>query len=229
MFPDRVVASPHELVLSANKQRLRALHARDATNPPLGARATSWLVERQHDAVLRLLLVRPGDHILGVGCGRGDLASRLHQRGALVHGCDLSEERLARVRPYLHDASCADFEVLDLGREFEAVLCVGGLEFSDQPKWAFATLARHVRMGGQLVLLVPVAGLAGRAYAALQFARGLRVHVFHPSRLTLWAVQNGLALRDATRRQPHCGVFAFEKRFPPPPDPRGPLRRRGCR
>ncbi|MDO3676635.1 class I SAM-dependent methyltransferase [Paenibacillus ehimensis] len=49
-------------------------------------------------AVLSLLLPQPGERILDVGCGTGDLMAEIAAAGAIPTGIDLSEEMVRRAR-----------------------------------------------------------------------------------------------------------------------------------
>jgi 2-polyprenyl-3-methyl-5-hydroxy-6-metoxy-1,4-benzoquinol methylase len=49
-------------------------------------------------ATERLLEVKPGDHILDIGCGNGLLTRRLASLGAKVVGIDFSESMIANAR-----------------------------------------------------------------------------------------------------------------------------------
>ena len=98
----------------------------------------------------------PGDEVLDVATGTGDLAVELAARGATVVASDFSEEMLARARakdPAItwEWANAQDLPYAD-GRFAAATVGFGARNFSDLPL-GIAEMARVVRPGGKVVIL----------------------------------------------------------------------------
>jgi len=98
----------------------------------------------------------PGDEVLDVATGTGDLAVELASRGATVVASDFSEEMLARARakdPGItwEWANAQDLPHAD-GRFAAATVGFGARNFSDLPL-GIAEMARVVRPGGKVVIL----------------------------------------------------------------------------
>jgi len=98
----------------------------------------------------------PGDEVLDVATGTGDLAVELASRGATVVASDFSEEMLARARakdPGItwEWANAQDLPYSD-GRFAAATVGFGARNFSDLPL-GIAEMARVVRPGGKVVIL----------------------------------------------------------------------------
>ena len=98
----------------------------------------------------------PGDEVLDVATGTGDLAVELASRGATVVASDFSEEMLARARakdPGItwEWANAQDLPYAD-GRFAAATVGFGARNFSDLPL-GIAEMARVVRPGGKVVIL----------------------------------------------------------------------------
>ena len=98
----------------------------------------------------------PGDEVLDVATGTGDLAVDLASRGATVVASDFSEEMLARARakdPAItwEWANAQDLPYAD-GRFAAATVGFGARNFSDLPL-GIAEMARVVRPGGKVVIL----------------------------------------------------------------------------
>ncbi|MFE3449883.1 class I SAM-dependent methyltransferase [Nonomuraea sp. NPDC059194] len=111
------------------------------------------VVSRQLDAHL------PGERatVLDAGCGQGTQALRLAERGHDVTGVDASRDLLDLLPPGRIRAVHADLAELSSLFEpasFDVVLCHGVLMYFDDPGSLLTDLARLVRPGGLLSLLV---------------------------------------------------------------------------
>lgn len=104
---------------------------------------------------------------LELGIGTGRIALPLAQRGVLVHGVDLSEAMVARLRakPGAErvTATIGDFATARVGRTFGLVYLVyntiGNLTAQDDQVDCFRTAAAHLAPGGCFVIEVGVPGL----------------------------------------------------------------------
>jgi trans-aconitate 2-methyltransferase len=104
--------------------------------------------------LLQLLAPQPGERILDVGCGTGQLTAAIASSGAEVVGVDHSEEMILAARknfPNLY------FEVADAARlrfsiEFDAVFSNAALHWVRDQIGAIASIARALKPGGRFVL-----------------------------------------------------------------------------
>lgn len=177
-------------------------YERRCTTGALGA-----LRRAERRAVMALLDPRPGDRVLDAGCGSGFDAVPLARAGCVVTGVDLSPRMVEAARRRGVEAHVADLTKLDLGRTFDKVLCCGPLEFCHDPERALRRIAEHVAASGRLVLLVPVRGLVGAAYAAYHRRHGIRVRLFRVPALRRVLEGHGLAVGDVRRPTPYTVVM----------------------
>jgi len=108
--------------------------------------------------------VRPGDHVLDIGCGAGQStrdAARVAAPGRVL-GIDISAQLLERARQrtaaegldnVTYELGDAQVHALARGRFDVAISRFGTMFFAD-PAAAFGNIARALRVGGRLVMLV---------------------------------------------------------------------------
>jgi SAM-dependent methyltransferase len=120
---------------------------------------------RRHDEVLRRAIgVRPGDHVLDIGCATGQTtrhAARTAPAGsalgvdvsapAIERACELARsEGLRNVSFELADAQVHHFPP----ERFDLAISRFGTMFFDDPVAAFANIGRALRPAGRLVMMV---------------------------------------------------------------------------
>ena len=145
-------------------------------------RRTSWdaeLYEAQHAFVWQLgaglidiLDPKPGERILDLGCGTGQLAHEIAECGADVLGVDASPEMIGqarqnypRLRFSLQDAACMTFK-----GEFDAVFSNAALHWILDSAGAADSMARALRRDGRLVLEMGARGNIRQIYEAVESA-----------------------------------------------------------
>jgi SAM-dependent methyltransferase len=118
-----------------------------------------------HDAHFRTVLkIRPGDHVLDIGCGAGRTArdaARVAVEGNVV-GVDVSDDMLAvaRQRSAAEGLRNVTFELGDAQTHMFPIahfdLCISrfGVMFFADPVAAFVNVAQAMRPGARLVLMV---------------------------------------------------------------------------
>jgi SAM-dependent methyltransferase len=121
-------------------------------------------IARHHERLMRAAAVAPGEVVLDVGCGNGEVArdaARAAEPGAVL-GVDLSAAMVERARRHAADERLtnvrfeqADAQVHDLGvATFDVAISRTGSMFFGDPVAAFANIARALRPGGRLLQLV---------------------------------------------------------------------------
>lgn len=116
-------------------------------------------LEKSAEAFLARIPLAPGERVLDVACGAGQLAIPAARNGARVTGLDLAENWIAQARAR---AAAEGLEVrFDVGDaedmpygdgEFDLVISLIGVMFAPRPERATAELLRVCRPGGRIVL-----------------------------------------------------------------------------
>jgi SAM-dependent methyltransferase len=113
---------------------------------------------RGRNRALELLAVEPGERVVDLACGPGNVTRRLVSAGASVIGVDVAPGMLALAS---RDVPEADFALMDLERlaftdgGFDAALCGHGLQFVPRLDMALCEARRILRPGGRLAASVP--------------------------------------------------------------------------
>lgn len=124
----------------------------------------SRMLEPYSDQVVEGSRPQPGDRVLDIGCGNGDLALTIAERvgtGGRVLGVDVSGPMLANARQRATDRHVDNVEFLQGDAQvfpfepdvFDAAVSRFGVMFFDDPTAAFANIARALRGTGRLALV----------------------------------------------------------------------------
>jgi 2-polyprenyl-3-methyl-5-hydroxy-6-metoxy-1,4-benzoquinol methylase len=106
-----------------------------------------WLARRDAATIVRLLTPRANERALDVGCGDGEHCALLKSLGLSVRAVDLSPRVIERVRPHVDEATVSDVQLLELGQQYDVILCFGVLEYVGDLRSSMWNLAAHVREG----------------------------------------------------------------------------------
>jgi SAM-dependent methyltransferase/putative flippase GtrA len=178
---------------------------------PLAWAWARWISPSESEAVLGTFELRGTGSVLDVGCGTGRYARRLSERGFRVTAVDISPGMLEVVRPYVAETLLMDLEDLDVGRRFDAVLCLSVLDFVGDVEDCMRRLAEHVAEGGRLVVLATRNNLFGAIYGLAQPVGGIRINLLSARRLDAVARSCGLSLVRSQRPAPHSLVLTWER------------------
>jgi trans-aconitate methyltransferase len=138
-------------------------------DPRLYNDRAAFVTTAGHD-LIELLAPRPGDRVLDLGCGTGELTAALAARGAVVTGIDASAEMLAtaRARHPTLTFTTVDAQALAYDAAFEAVFSNAALHWMPRMGDVVAGVARALTRPGRFV-----AELGGAGNTA-SVVRGLR-------------------------------------------------------
>jgi SAM-dependent methyltransferase len=107
--------------------------------PTLGAGVLEWLAPQ------------PGERILDLGCGDGQLTAKIAAAGAAVVGVDASPEMVAGALSKGIDARIGNAEALPFSSEFDAVFSNAALHWMRDQDAMMAGVRRALRPGGRFV------------------------------------------------------------------------------
>lgn len=113
--------------------------------------------DAKYDRLLDGLELRPGDHLLEIGCGWGRLAERAAARGCHVTGISLSREQLAWATARVQGTPIAGRtqfrlqDYRDLGGQYDAIVSIEMFEAVGQEYWPgyFQRIHQCLKPGGR--------------------------------------------------------------------------------
>jgi len=110
-------------------------------------------VSQYGEGVLALLNVKPGERILDLGCGTGDLANQIQEKGAEVVGIDASPDMIAKAKdkyPAL-DFSVANGTDFHFDEPFDAVFTNATLHWIHDADSVIKSVYNVLKPGGRFV------------------------------------------------------------------------------
>jgi SAM-dependent methyltransferase len=148
----------------ANQEQLRYWNEQSGPRWVKQQKRLDLQLEQLGLAAMQRAGVKPGGHVLDVGCGCGQttlqLAERVRPNGSVL-GIDLSQPMLTRARERQHELGIknleflrADAQTYSFERErFDLIFSRFGIMFFDNPPAAFANLCSALRPAGRLCFL----------------------------------------------------------------------------
>lgn len=105
------------------------------------------------ESLLELLAPKPGERILDLGCGTGQLTEKIAQSGAKVQGIDSSPAMISQAKenyPQLQ-FTVADARHFQINQPFDAVFSNAVLHWIKQPDAVISCIRQALKPGGRFV------------------------------------------------------------------------------
>jgi trans-aconitate methyltransferase len=110
-------------------------------------------VSQYGESVLALLDVKPGERILDLGCGTGDLAKQIQEHGAEVIAIDTSPDMIAKAKAKYPDMdfSVADGTDFHFDEPFDTVFTNATLHWIHEQDKLIECVYKSLKTGGRFV------------------------------------------------------------------------------
>lgn len=152
--------------VDASKERVRSLFGTNvrewaamyATDTPRDWSAEDLLMRRRFALEMIEQSVPKGARIADLGCGTGDMSAELIRRGYDVWGLDIAAQMIDYVRARFGSQQfiVGDVEHIDFADDtFDAVVCLGVLEYLERDGAALREIWRVLRPGGTAIISTP--------------------------------------------------------------------------
>ncbi|MEH7127855.1 methyltransferase domain-containing protein [Neobacillus drentensis] len=118
------------------------------------------LYDKEHSFVshlggelVRWLAPKPGEKILDLGCGTGDIANQLSQQGVEITGMDKSENMIEQAQKKYPDLTFIVEDAVNMrySNEFDAVFSNATLHWIKTPRQALQSIYQALKPGGRFV------------------------------------------------------------------------------
>lgn len=122
-------------------------------------------------SLIELLGARPGESVVDLGCGTGDLTARIAETGVEVRGIDRDEAMIAEARRKFPAIAFdrADAQSFTVPHPVDAVISNAALHWMTRPDDVIVAVARALRPGGRFVAEF---GAGGNVAALIDGMRG---------------------------------------------------------
>jgi len=123
--------------------------------------ASHDFVAKYGEGLLSYLRPEPGEHILDLGCGTGDLTHKIFLAGAKVLGVDNSAEMIEKARAKFPDIQFMQMDARELQlvpkaslceKPFDAIFSNAALHWVKEKEEVIAGMSAALRPGGRIVL-----------------------------------------------------------------------------
>jgi trans-aconitate methyltransferase len=134
------------------------------------------------EGLLELLKPQPGERILDIGCGTGQLTSEIARSGAAVVGLDNSPEMLAQARNNFPQLSFeqADATNFRFREPFDAVFSNAALHWVKDKATLAVSIAQALRPGGRFLAELGGKGCIASVIGAMRAVLGPRADQLCP-------------------------------------------------
>lgn len=129
--------------------------------------------------VLEFLNVKPGEHILDLGCGTGHLTKQIQDKGAIVKGTDLSPDMIQQAKEKYPDVDFAVEDAADFFADdkYDAVFSNAALHWVKDQNGMMRSVYNVLKHGGRFVAEMGGKGNVAKLVEATQLV--LHNHGYH--------------------------------------------------
>ena len=167
-----------------------------------------WYKKKEADAVIDFMDIP--QNVLDLGCGSGYYSNIVKDLfGCHVTCVDISAKMLNSLNSRIQDKYCIRAEDFIIERRFELILCIGMLEFSNDPEKVFDNVSKMLSPNGTFIILIPTNNIMGLLYKIFHKAHGVNVTLYDMKELEMHASNSGMIMREVKRIQPFSTIVRF--------------------
>jgi trans-aconitate methyltransferase len=133
-------------------------------------------VWKQGASVIELLAPQPGERILDIGCGTGQLTAQIFDSGATIVGLDNSPAMIDEARRHYPKIQfqLADAQEFDVTESFDAVFSNAALHWIKEPDNVVGCISRAMKSNGRMAVKFGGQGNVRYLSSALRWCKAMR-------------------------------------------------------
>lgn len=160
--------------------------------------------QRELASVIKNLNPTKDDRILDVGAGAGYYAKFIAENYTPDILCvDISPRMVNNLKSLGLNAVVGDITNLDLGNQmFNKILCLGVLEFCENPSLALKNIIKHLHKEGFILILVPPYSILGIALFFYHLIQRSKIRLFSNKKIRSILSANNLYIETMERPYP---------------------------
>ncbi|MFB6454480.1 class I SAM-dependent methyltransferase [Chitinophaga sp. Hz27] len=134
------------------------------------------------NSLIEWLNPQPGESILDLGCGTGELTAQLAETGANVTGIDASPKMISSAKAHFPNVNfaVADAASFDLHQQFDAIFSNATLHWVQEKEKAIERMYAHLRQNGRLVLEMGGKGNVNSILRELEYVMQQKGYTYQP-------------------------------------------------
>ena len=165
---------------------------------PYASRANwLWKTIRNKEKTLFCELVKDlkKEVCLDLGAGSCEYSKILLQMGIKKSVCiDFSSSLMSEETDSRIEKVITDVETYETNEKYDLILCMGILEFLDQPENFLIRVGTFLKPEGKIILLLPLSGIWSLGYGFLYLLRGVPIHLLTLKKADHLLTQKGFQL-----------------------------------
>jgi ubiquinone/menaquinone biosynthesis C-methylase UbiE len=170
-----------------------------------------WLKKKEADAVVDFM--DSPQNVLDLGCGSGYYSNIVKDLfGCHVTCVDISAKMLSSLDSSIKDKTCASAEAFIAERRFDLILCIGMLEFSNDPGKVFDNASKMLSSNGTFIILIPTKNIMGLLYKFFHKAHGVNVKLYDMKEIEIYASHSGLMIQQVKSIKLFSTIVRFVSR-----------------
>lgn len=167
-----------------------------------------WFKKKEADAIVGFM-----NHpriVLDIGCGSGYYSNIIKDLFDCHVTCvDISTKMLDNLDRRFQDKICIQAEEFTTENKFDLILCIGMLEFSNDPGKVFSNVSKMLSPDGTFIILIPTKNIIGLLYKIFHKAHGLNIRLYDMKEIDAYASNAKLIMQQIKQIQSFSTIISF--------------------